>query len=162
MVGLNGSLLGPLRKKIFGVCRASKTTTNFTSFGSHTCCLFSLNLLTVVAVVWILLTSDRRRGEVGRCSRRHWKSNCTTNSTDRICQEILPWELTFLLFVSLLVPPHRWMEVIRSATSSASRTRALSHKEPHAYWQLNKPLCWLSSSCWFSREHLKLFFSLQV
>ncbi|OWK62900.1 FERM, RhoGEF and pleckstrin domain-containing protein 1 [Lonchura striata] len=27
----------------------------------------------------------------------------------------------------------RWMEVIRSATSSASRTRALSHKEPHAY-----------------------------
>lgn len=34
---------------------------------------------------------------------------------------------------SLLVPPHRWMEVIRSATSSASRTRALSHKEPHAY-----------------------------
>ncbi|KAL2310757.1 hypothetical protein Nmel_002424 [Mimus melanotis] len=27
----------------------------------------------------------------------------------------------------------RWMEVIRSATSSASRTRALGHKEPHAY-----------------------------
>ncbi|XP_010281873.1 PREDICTED: FERM, RhoGEF and pleckstrin domain-containing protein 1-like [Phaethon lepturus] len=27
----------------------------------------------------------------------------------------------------------RWMEVIRSATSSASRTRALSHKEPHVY-----------------------------
>lgn len=56
----------------------------------------------------------------------------------------------------LLVPPPRWMEVIRSATSSASRTRALSHKEPHAYWWLNKPPCWLSSSCWFSRGHLKL------
>lgn len=49
------------------------------------------------------------------------------------------------------------MEVIRSATSSASRTRALSHKESHAYWRLNEPPCWLSSSCWFSRGHLKLF-----
>eukprot|EP00076_Gallus_gallus_P040400 XP_025005938.1 FERM, ARHGEF and pleckstrin domain-containing protein 1 isoform X3 [Gallus gallus] len=27
----------------------------------------------------------------------------------------------------------RWMEVIRSATSSALRTRALSHREPHTY-----------------------------
>uniref|UniRef100_A0A803WCZ5 FERM, ARHGEF and pleckstrin domain-containing protein 1 n=1 Tax=Ficedula albicollis TaxID=59894 RepID=A0A803WCZ5_FICAL len=50
MVGLNCSLLVPLRKKILDVCRASKTTTNFTSFGSHTCCLFSLTLLTVLAV----------------------------------------------------------------------------------------------------------------
>lgn len=28
---------------------------------------------------------------------------------------------------------HRWMEVIRSATSSATRTRLLSRKESHAY-----------------------------
>lgn len=49
------------------------------------------------------------------------------------------------------------MEVIRSATSSASRTQALSHKELHAYWRLNKLPCRLSSSCWFSRGHLELF-----
>lgn len=54
----------------------------------------------------------------------------------------------------------RWMEVIRSATSPASRIRVLSHEESHVYWQLTGQQVVHSSSGCFSRGLFGFYFLL--